>query len=81
MRLVGLATALAFAVLLGAQDPPPVLTAADVDAVVQSAAASVNSEALVIAVTDRQGDILAIYQKPGAPADLRGEFRCPGQCE
>lgn len=74
MRLVGLATALAFAVLLGAQDPPPVLTAADVDAVVQSAAASVNSEALVIAVTDRQGDILAIYQKPGAPLTSAANF-------
>src|SRR5579862_5099833 len=46
----------------------PVLSAADVDAVIQHAAASVNSESMVIAVTDRQGDILAVYSKPAAPA-------------
>ncbi len=51
-----------------------VLTAADVDAVVQAAAASVNSESMVIAVTDRQGDILAIYQKPAAPATATANF-------
>ena len=55
-------------------DPPPVLSAADVDAVIQHAAASVNSEALVIAVTDRQGDILAVYRKPGAPATTTANF-------
>lgn len=57
-----------------AQDPPPVLTAADVDSVVQNAAASVNSEALTIAVTDRQGDILAVYQKPAAPPTAAANF-------
>lgn len=57
-----------------ADDPPPVLTAADVDSVVQKAAASVNSEALVIAVTDRQGDILAVYRKPAAPANATANF-------
>ena len=59
---------------LQAQDPAPVLTAADVDAVVQGAAASVNSEALVIAVTDRQGDILAVYAKPAAPPTATANF-------
>ncbi|HYL37574.1 MAG TPA: heme-binding protein [Bryobacteraceae bacterium] len=57
-----------------AADPPPILTAADVDAVIQSAAASMNSEALVIAVTDRQGDILAVYRKPAAPATAAANF-------
>ncbi len=55
-------------------DPTPILTAADVDAVVQQAAASVNSDALVIAVTDRQGDILAVYSKPAAPATAAANF-------
>src|ERR1700689_1869458 len=47
---------------------PVMLTSAGVAAVVEAAAASVNSDAMVIAVTDRQGHILAIYQKPSAPA-------------
>jgi uncharacterized protein GlcG (DUF336 family) len=47
---------------------PVMLTSADVSAVVEAAAASVNSDAMVIAVTDRQGHILAIYWKPSAPA-------------
>ncbi|HTR39300.1 MAG TPA: heme-binding protein [Bryobacteraceae bacterium] len=53
---------------------PAILNAADVDSVVQAAAASVNSESMVIAVTDRQGDILAIYQKPAAPATSTANF-------
>lgn len=52
----------------------PILTSADVDSVIQHAAASVNSEALVIAVTDRQGDILAVYRKPNAPAASLANF-------
>src|ERR1700689_145959 len=68
---------------LAAQEPyrhlnprpdPVVLTSADVSAVVKAAAASVNSDAMVIAVTDRQGDILAIYQKPSAPATSAANF-------
>lgn len=54
-------------------DPPPILTAADVQSVVQNAAASVNSP-LVIAVTDRQGDILAVFRKPGAPLTAAANF-------
>ncbi len=73
MRFARLLAAFAFAASLAAQDPP-VLTAADVDAVVQAAASSVNSEALVIAVTDRQGDILAVYQKPSAPPTATANF-------
>jgi uncharacterized protein GlcG (DUF336 family) len=43
------------------------LTSTDVQAVVQATAASV-SDPLVIAVVDRRGNILAIYQKANAPA-------------
>ena len=53
---------------------PVVLTATDVAAVVQAAASSVNSDALAIAVTDRQGDILAIYKKPSVPATSPANF-------
>ena len=53
--------------------PPPgpdlVLTGAQVDGIVKAAAASVNDETLVIAVVDRQGDVLALYQKPMAAAN------------
>jgi uncharacterized protein GlcG (DUF336 family) len=57
-----------------ADDAPPVLTAADVQSVVQSAAQSVNSTAMVIAVTDRQGNILALFRKPDAPAVAVANF-------
>ena len=53
---------------------PVVLTSADVAKVVEAAASSVNSEAMVIAVTDRQGNILAVYQKPNAPATALANF-------
>src|SRR6204780_2364967 len=53
---------------------PVMLTSSDVAAVVQAAATSVNSDAMVIAVTDRQGDILAIYQKPSAPPTSAANF-------
>ena len=54
-------------------DPPPVLTASDVQTIVQNAASSVNT-AIVIAVTDRQGNILAVFRKPGAPATATANF-------
>ena len=50
------------------------LTSDDVSAVVQAASSSVNSDAMVIAVTDRQGDILAIYKKPSAPPTSAANF-------
>src|SRR5580704_6538736 len=53
---------------------PVMLTSTDVGKVVEAAASSVNSDAMVIAVTDRQGDILAIYQKPNAPATAPANF-------
>jgi uncharacterized protein GlcG (DUF336 family) len=60
----------------GGDDPPdpPVLTAADVQSVVQNAAMAVNSTAMAIAVTDRQGHILALFRKPNAPATATGNF-------
>lgn len=52
-----------------APPPPPdaVLTAADVNNIILAAAASVNDETMIIAVTDRQGNVLGLYRKPSAP--------------
>lgn len=52
----------------------PVLTAADVQSVVEAAAKSANNTSMVIAVTDRQGDILAVFRKPDAPAKAIANF-------
>ena len=52
----------------------PVLTAADVKQVVEAAAKSANNTSMVIAVTDRQGDILAVFRKPDAPATAIANF-------
>src|SRR5579871_3855503 len=69
----------------GAAPPPPTLaqpgqqtnvnqlTATDVQSVVQAAAASVNVP-VAVAVTNRQGNILAVYVKPGTPATSIGNF-------
>ena len=54
--------------------PPPVpLTAADVQQVVEDAALSLNAP-MVIAVSDRAGTILALFQNAGAPATSEGNF-------
>lgn len=56
--------------------PPPNVTelsASEVGSIVQTAAAAVDAP-YVVAVTNREGDILAVYQKPGfSPASL-GNF-------
>jgi uncharacterized protein GlcG (DUF336 family) len=52
----------------------PTLTAADVQSVIQAAATSVNVTTLTIAVTDRQGDILGVFQEPNSPATAVGNF-------
>jgi uncharacterized protein GlcG (DUF336 family) len=57
----------------GQQDQTAILTKADVDKVVKAAAASINA-GVTVAVTDRQGNILAVYQKPNTPATSRGNF-------
>src|SRR5512132_1665766 len=49
------------------------ITAADVRAIVTQAAQSVNVP-LVIAVTDRSGNILGVYRKAGAPATAMANF-------
>ena len=56
-----------------AQAASGVLTAADVNSIVQAAAVSVNVP-LVIAVTDRSGNTLAIYKKANAPATATGNL-------
>src|SRR5258708_2725804 len=54
--------------------PPPVpLTAAEVQQVVEDAAKSLNVP-MVIAVSDRAGTILAVFQNAGAPATSNGNF-------
>lgn len=56
--------------------PPPAevpLTAADVMTVVQNAVTSVNAD-MVVAVVDRTGKILAIFETPNAPATGPGNF-------
>ncbi len=55
-----------FAVAALAQ--PATLTRADVQQVVETAAKSIDSNEFVVAVTDRQGDILAVFRKPSAAA-------------
>lgn len=58
----------AFFVMATAFAQPAALTKADVQQVVEAAAKSIDSNSLVIAVTDRQGDILAVFKKSAAPA-------------
>jgi uncharacterized protein GlcG (DUF336 family) len=54
--------------------PPPVpLTASDVQQVVENAAKSLNVP-MTIAVADRAGTILAVFQNAGAPATSTGNF-------
>ena len=50
--------------------PPPAfqaLTATEVTSIATAAAASVSTDALVIAVVDRQGKVLGVFHKSGAP--------------
>src|SRR3979490_2614740 len=54
--------------------PPPVpLTSSDVQQVVEDAAKSLNVP-MVIAVADRAGKILAVFQNAGAPSTSPGNF-------
>jgi len=61
-------------------EPPPAtesLTQADVQMLVQAAATTAQSNAMAIAVVDRLGRILAVYEQPGTPASLPGNFGTP----
>src|SRR3989454_10166591 len=53
--------------------PPAPLTAADVQQVVENAAKSLDAP-MVIAVADRAGKILAVFQNAGAPVTSTGNF-------
>src|SRR5437867_8291327 len=50
------------------------LTAADVTEVTRRAAESIDATTMVIAVTDREGQVLAVLRKPDAPATVIGNF-------
>ena len=58
----------------GLNDTSADLTAAEVQTVVQKAAESVDTP-IAIAVTNRQGVILAVYNKPATPLTSSGNFR------
>src|SRR5258706_14513008 len=53
---------------------PGGLTQAELAAVVQEAAESINSSTLVIAVTNRRCVVLALYRQPDCPAQHVGNF-------
>jgi uncharacterized protein GlcG (DUF336 family) len=53
--------------------PAVPLSAAEVDMVIQNVVLSVNMP-LVVAVSDRSGTVLAVFQTPGAPATSVGNF-------
>lgn len=50
------------------------LTKDDVARVIESAAKAASPDTMVIAVTDRQGDVLAVFRKPSAPSTAIGNF-------
>ena len=56
--------------------PPAPLTSAEVQLVVENAAQSLDVP-MVIAVADRAGKILAVFQNAGAPATSPGNFGVP----
>lgn len=53
------------------------LTAADVQLAINAAAHAVNSSSMVIAVTDRQGNPLAVFRETNAPAQGIANFSQP----
>ncbi len=58
----------------GDQSAAQVLTCTDVVNAIYAAASSVNSSSMVIAVTDRVGHILGVFQEPNAPLTTAGNF-------
>ena len=62
-----------------ASDPPAAavpLSVSDVTTVVQNAVMSVNAP-MIVAVADRAGNILAVFETPGAPTTAIGNFSNP----
>jgi uncharacterized protein GlcG (DUF336 family) len=52
----------------------PFLTAADVTTIIQKAAETLAANTMVIAVTDRAGNVLGVFRKLGAPTQVLGNF-------
>src|SRR6266566_5512012 len=50
------------------------LTAADVNEITRVAAVALDATTMVIAVTDREGQVLAVFRKAGAPVTAPGNF-------
>jgi uncharacterized protein GlcG (DUF336 family) len=55
----------------------PFLTADDVRLVIKAAAEVISPTTMVIAVTDREGNVLGVYRKPDAPLTVLGNFSVP----
>jgi uncharacterized protein GlcG (DUF336 family) len=55
----------------------PFLSAADVSAIIRAAAQALPATTMVIAVTDREGNVLGVFRKPSAPATAPGNFGAP----
>jgi uncharacterized protein GlcG (DUF336 family) len=55
----------------------PFLSAADVSAIIRTAAVALPATTMVIAVTDREGNVLGVFRKPSAPAIASGNFGAP----
>ena len=53
------------------------LTADDVRAIVKTAAESLAATTMVIAVTDRGGNVIGVFRKPNVPPTVRGNFGNP----
>ena len=52
----------------------PFLTAVDVASILQTAAGAIDATTMVIAVTDREGNVLGVFRKPNAPSTVSGNF-------
>lgn len=50
------------------------LSAADVAKIIRAAAETLDATTMVIAVTDRGGNVLGVFRKPNAPATVIGNF-------
>ncbi|MFQ5960391.1 MAG: hypothetical protein ACE5MG_03270, partial [Candidatus Methylomirabilales bacterium] len=73
LSAVGLLVGILMSGALGhAQEP--FLSAGDVSAVIQAAAEAIDATTMVIAVTDREGNILGVFNKPDAPGLVVGNF-------
>ena len=56
---------------------PPFLTAADVIGIIRRAAEALDATTMVIAVTDREGNVVGVFRKPDAPSTFPANFGVP----